>query len=138
VIVCVSGPTACCATSLSDDVEILENSVLEQASVGDGSRIGPFARLRPGAELVGDAHVGNFVEIKKSRVGLGSKVNHLTYIGDTEIGSGVNIGAGTITCNYDGANKHKTVIGTTRSSVRTRPWSRRSLSGAMRRSALAR
>jgi bifunctional UDP-N-acetylglucosamine pyrophosphorylase/glucosamine-1-phosphate N-acetyltransferase len=96
---------------VGNDVEILENSVLEQASVGDGSRIGPFARLRPGAELVGDAHVGNFVEIKKSRVGLGSKVNHLTYIGDTEIGSGVNIGAGTITCNYDGANKHKTVIG---------------------------
>jgi len=95
---------------IGDDVEILDNCVLEDAQVGPGSKIGPFSRLRPGAELVGGAHVGNFVEIKKSRVGLGSKVNHLTYIGDTEIGEGVNIGAGTITCNYDGANKHRTVI----------------------------
>jgi len=96
---------------IGDDVEILENCVLENAVVGPGSKVGPFARLRPGAELVGGAHVGNFVEIKKSRVGLGSKVNHLSYIGDTEIGAGVNIGAGTITCNYDGANKHLTEIG---------------------------
>ena len=95
---------------IGDDVEILDNCVLEDARVGAGSKIGPFARLRPGAELVGGAHVGNFVEIKKSRVGLGSKVNHLSYIGDTEIGEGVNVGAGTITCNYDGANKHRTVI----------------------------
>lgn len=95
---------------IGNDVEILDNCVLEQAVVGDGSQVGPFARLRPGAELVGDAHVGNFVEIKKSRVGQGSKVNHLSYIGDSEIGAGVNIGAGTITCNYDGAYKHKTVI----------------------------
>ena len=84
---------------------------LEDASVGTDSKVGPFARLRPGAELVGGAHIGNFVEIKKSRVGRGSKVNHLSYIGDTEIGEGVNIGAGTITCNYDGANKHRTEIG---------------------------
>ncbi|MCB1791904.1 MAG: bifunctional UDP-N-acetylglucosamine diphosphorylase/glucosamine-1-phosphate N-acetyltransferase GlmU [Gammaproteobacteria bacterium] len=96
---------------LGDDVEILENCVIEDATVGAASKVGPFARLRPGAELVGEAHIGNFVEIKKSVVGLGSKVNHLSYIGDTEIGEGVNIGAGTITCNYDGANKHKTVIG---------------------------
>ncbi|MCB1724600.1 MAG: bifunctional UDP-N-acetylglucosamine diphosphorylase/glucosamine-1-phosphate N-acetyltransferase GlmU [Chromatiaceae bacterium] len=96
---------------IGDDVEILDNCVIEQATIGRDSKIGPFSRLRPGAELVGGAHVGNFVEIKKSVIGLGSKVNHLSYIGDTEIGAGVNIGAGTITCNYDGANKHKTTIG---------------------------
>jgi bifunctional UDP-N-acetylglucosamine pyrophosphorylase/glucosamine-1-phosphate N-acetyltransferase len=96
--------------SIGDDVEIHEHCVLEQAQVGAGSRIGPFARLRPGARLVGDVHIGNFVEIKKSQIGRGSKVNHLSYIGDTDVGEGVNIGAGTITCNYDGANKHKTVI----------------------------
>ena len=96
--------------SIGDNVEIHEHCVLEEAHVGPGSRIGPFARLRPGAQLAGDARIGNFVEIKKSQVGRGSKVNHLSYIGDTDIGEGVNIGAGTITCNYDGANKHKTVI----------------------------
>jgi bifunctional UDP-N-acetylglucosamine pyrophosphorylase/glucosamine-1-phosphate N-acetyltransferase len=96
--------------TVASGVEILENCVIEEAHIGPGCRIGPFSRLRPGAELTGDAHVGNFVEIKKSVVGLGSKVNHLSYIGDTEIGAGVNIGAGTITCNYDGANKHKTII----------------------------
>jgi bifunctional UDP-N-acetylglucosamine pyrophosphorylase/glucosamine-1-phosphate N-acetyltransferase len=95
---------------IDDGVRIHENCVIEDAHVGPDSRIGPFARLRPGADLVQGAHVGNFVEIKKSVIGSGSKVNHLSYIGDTEIGSGVNIGAGTITCNYDGANKHKTVI----------------------------
>lgn len=95
---------------VADDVEILENCVIEDAVIGPASRVGPFARLRPGAELTGEAHVGNFVEIKQSRVGQGSKVNHLSYIGDTEIGVGVNIGAGTITCNYDGANKHRTTI----------------------------
>ena len=96
---------------IGDNVTILENCVLEDAFVGAASRIGPFSRLRPGAELVGGAHVGNFVEIKQSVIGQGSKVNHLSYVGDSDIGSGVNIGAGTITCNYDGANKHKTVIG---------------------------
>jgi len=96
--------------TIGDDVEILENCVIEDAHIGAASRIGPFSRLRPGAQLLGAAHVGNFVEIKKSVIGLGSKINHLSYIGDTEIGSGVNIGAGTITCNYDGANKHRTVI----------------------------
>jgi len=96
---------------IADNVTIRENCVLEEALVGEDSQIGPFSRLRPGAELVGAAHVGNFVEIKKSVIGQGSKVNHLTYVGDSEIGSGVNIGAGTITCNYDGANKHKTLIG---------------------------
>ena len=73
--------------------------------------VGPYARLRPGAYLEEDAHMGNFVEMKKARLGKGSKANHLTYLGDAEIGAGVNIGAGTITCNYDGVHKHKTVIG---------------------------
>jgi bifunctional UDP-N-acetylglucosamine pyrophosphorylase/glucosamine-1-phosphate N-acetyltransferase len=96
---------------IGPNTEVLANSVIEGARVGAGARIGPFARLRPQAD-VGDAcHVGNFVEIKKSRVATGSKVNHLTYIGDAEIGRDVNVGAGTITCNYDGANKHLTRIG---------------------------
>ena len=87
------------------------NCHIEGAVTGSNCEIGPFARLRPGAKLANNVKVGNFVEIKKSTVADGSKVNHLTYIGDTEIGTGVNVGAGTITCNYDGANKHKTVIG---------------------------
>jgi bifunctional UDP-N-acetylglucosamine pyrophosphorylase/glucosamine-1-phosphate N-acetyltransferase len=90
--------------------EIAPFSHIDDAEVGAGARIGPYARLRPGAKLADDTHVGNFVEIKKSAVGLGSKVNHLSYIGDADIGAGVNVGAGTITCNYDGVNKHKTVI----------------------------
>ena len=73
--------------------------------------IGPFARLRPGSELDAGAHVGNFVETKQTHIGVGSKANHLTYLGDTTVGAGVNIGAGTITCNYDGVHKHRTVIG---------------------------
>ena len=87
------------------------NCHLEGATTGNNCEIGPFARLRPGAELANNVKVGNFVEIKKSTVADGSKVNHLTYIGDAEIGSMVNVGAGTITCNYDGANKYKTTIG---------------------------
>ncbi|MBU2678620.1 MAG: bifunctional UDP-N-acetylglucosamine diphosphorylase/glucosamine-1-phosphate N-acetyltransferase GlmU [Gammaproteobacteria bacterium] len=87
------------------------NCHIEGASTGNDCEIGPFSRLRPGAELANNVKVGNFVEIKKSIVNDGSKVNHLTYIGDAEIGKGVNVGAGTITCNYDGANKHKTRIG---------------------------
>jgi bifunctional UDP-N-acetylglucosamine pyrophosphorylase/glucosamine-1-phosphate N-acetyltransferase len=98
-------------STLADGVQVLANSVIEEARVGEGSRVGPFSRLRPGAQLAGHNHVGNFVEIKQSTIGEGSKVNHLTYIGDTSMGSGVNIGAGTITANYDGANKHRTVIG---------------------------
>ena len=86
------------------------NCHIEGAVTGSHCEIGPFARLRPGAELADNVKVGNFVEIKKSTVANGSKVNHLTYIGDAEIGEHVNVGAGTITCNYDGANKHKTVI----------------------------
>lgn len=87
------------------------NSVIEDSEIGEHCSVGPFARLRPGAKLHNRAKVGNFVEVKKAEIGEGSKVNHLSYIGDSELGKGVNIGAGTITCNYDGANKHKTVIG---------------------------
>jgi bifunctional UDP-N-acetylglucosamine pyrophosphorylase / glucosamine-1-phosphate N-acetyltransferase len=91
--------------------QVMANSIIEGAVVGANAHIGPFARLRPEARLADDTHVGNFVEIKKSTLGRGSKANHLTYIGDSEIGAEVNIGAGTITCNYDGANKSKTIIG---------------------------
>lgn len=97
--------------AIGADTQVFGNCVIEGASVGAGARIGPFARLRPEAVLADRVHVGNFVEIKKSRVGEASKVNHLTYVGDARIGRGVNVGAGTITCNYDGANKHLTVIG---------------------------
>ena len=90
---------------------IHSNCHIEGAIAGDNCEIGPFARLRPGAELANKVKIGNFVEVKKSTIADGSKVNHLTYIGDAEIGTGVNVGAGTITCNYDGANKHKTTIG---------------------------
>jgi bifunctional UDP-N-acetylglucosamine pyrophosphorylase/glucosamine-1-phosphate N-acetyltransferase len=87
------------------------NCHIDGASTGEECEIGPFARLRPGAELERNVKVGNFVEVKKSTIAAGSKVNHLSYIGDTTIGTNVNVGAGTITCNYDGANKHRTVIG---------------------------
>ena len=96
---------------LDSDTMVLPNSLIESASVGKGCSIGPFGRLRPGACLADGAKVGNFVEIKNSQIGPGSKVSHLTYIGDAEVGRDVNIGAGTITCNYDGANKHRTIIG---------------------------
>jgi bifunctional UDP-N-acetylglucosamine pyrophosphorylase / glucosamine-1-phosphate N-acetyltransferase len=98
-------------TVIDDDVEILPNSIIENAVIGKACRIGPFARIRPETVLNENVHVGNFVEIKKSIVGNASKVNHLSYIGDAEIGIDSNIGAGVITCNYDGANKHKTIIG---------------------------
>jgi len=102
----------CCIKDsiIGDNVQILPNCVIENAIIGNNCRIGPFARMRPETNLNDDVHVGNFVEIKKSHIGKGSKINHLSYIGDTEIGGNVNIGAGTITCNYDGANKHRTVI----------------------------
>jgi bifunctional UDP-N-acetylglucosamine pyrophosphorylase / glucosamine-1-phosphate N-acetyltransferase len=95
---------------LGDDVVVLPNCCIEQAEIGDHSRIGPFARIRPDTRLAEHVHIGNFVEVKKSEIASHSKVNHLSYIGDTTIGRDVNIGAGTITCNYDGANKHQTVI----------------------------
>lgn len=96
---------------IGDNTEVFANCVIEDASIGNSSRIGPFARIRPDTELGERVHVGNFVEIKKSKIATGSKINHLSYIGDTLMGSGVNVGAGTITCNYDGANKHLTEIG---------------------------
>ncbi|MGL9719778.1 bifunctional UDP-N-acetylglucosamine diphosphorylase/glucosamine-1-phosphate N-acetyltransferase GlmU [Symbiopectobacterium sp.] len=96
---------------IGDDCVLSPYTVLENAFLDAECTVGPFARLRPGAELAQGAHVGNFVELKKVRLGKGSKAGHLTYLGDAEIGDDVNIGAGTITCNYDGANKHKTVIG---------------------------
>lgn len=95
---------------IGDDVIILSNCVIENAEVGANSRVGPFARLRPETVLATDTHIGNFVEIKKSVIGQGSKVNHLSYIGDSLVGKKVNIGAGTITCNYDGVNKFQTII----------------------------
>ena len=97
--------------SVGDNVEILAFSHLEGATIGSGARIGPYARLRPGAEIGEDAHIGNFVEVKKAIIGKGAKANHLTYIGDARIGAKTNIGAGTITCNYDGYEKHLTDIG---------------------------
>ena len=97
--------------SIGEESVIHPNSVIDSAEVGPGCLIGPFARLRPGAVLEEAVHIGNYVEVKNTRVGVGSKANHLTYLGDAEIGTGVNVGAGTITCNYDGANKHRTVIG---------------------------
>ncbi|MCR3755935.1 MAG: fused N-acetylglucosamine-1-phosphate uridyltransferase and glucosamine-1-phosphate acetyltransferase [Sodalis sp. Psp] len=96
---------------ICDDVVIRPYTVIEDARLAARSTVGPFAHLRLGSELEEGAHVGNFVEIKKVRLGKGSKAGHLSYLGDAEIGAEVNIGAGTITCNYDGANKHKTVIG---------------------------
>ncbi len=95
---------------LGDGVQIRANCVLEDAVVGAGSVVGPFARLRPGTELGCDVHIGNFVEVKNSSIADHSKANHLAYLGDATIGSRVNVGAGTITCNYDGANKFRTVI----------------------------
>ncbi|WP_419149437.1 bifunctional UDP-N-acetylglucosamine diphosphorylase/glucosamine-1-phosphate N-acetyltransferase GlmU [Pseudoalteromonas 'SMAR'] len=96
---------------IGDGVVIKANTMIEDAQVADKCTLGPFARLRPGAVMEEDSHVGNFVEMKKSRLGKGSKANHLTYLGDAEVGEKVNIGAGTITCNYDGVNKSKTIIG---------------------------
>jgi bifunctional UDP-N-acetylglucosamine pyrophosphorylase/glucosamine-1-phosphate N-acetyltransferase len=96
---------------IGDNVEIRAFCDIEDVKIGEGATIGPFARIRGGAELGPDVHLGNFVEVKKSKIGAGTKAGHLSYLGDAEIGSKVNIGAGTITCNYDGVNKEKTVVG---------------------------
>jgi bifunctional UDP-N-acetylglucosamine pyrophosphorylase / glucosamine-1-phosphate N-acetyltransferase len=95
---------------IGDGVTIRPGCIMEASRVGPGAMIGPYSHLRPDSEIGEGAHVGNFVETKKIKLGKGSKANHLTYLGDAEIGAGVNVGAGTITCNYDGVNKHKTVI----------------------------
>jgi bifunctional UDP-N-acetylglucosamine pyrophosphorylase/glucosamine-1-phosphate N-acetyltransferase len=97
-------------SEIADGARILPYSVFESAKVGPGAIVGPFARLRPGAQVGEQARVGNFVELKKTVLGKGSKANHLSYLGDAVIGEGCNVGAGTITCNYDGANKLQTVI----------------------------
>src|SRR5256885_6529928 len=105
------GPNCVLKTvSIGAGTEVLAFSHLDDAELGERCRVGPFARLRPGARLAEDVHVGNFVEVKASRLGAGSKANHLSYLGDSEVGRRVNVGAGTITCNYDGAAKHRTVI----------------------------
>ncbi|WP_069264249.1 bifunctional UDP-N-acetylglucosamine diphosphorylase/glucosamine-1-phosphate N-acetyltransferase GlmU [Paraburkholderia nodosa] len=113
--------------TLAENVSVGPNCVIRSASLGAGTRVdaythienaavganavlGPYARLRPGAKLADEVHVGNFVEVKNANIGVGSKANHLSYVGDADVGAGVNIGAGTITCNYDGANKHRTII----------------------------
>jgi len=98
-------------STIGDGVEIKANTVIDQSTIGDRAILGPFARIRPGTELGTDTKVGNFVETKKAIVGNGSKINHLSYVGDAELGESVNVGAGTITCNYDGVNKYKTQIG---------------------------
>ena len=98
-------------TTIASGSKVQPYSIFDNAIVGEDAQIGPFARLRPGAKLANEVHIGNFVEVKNSSIGLGSKANHFTYLGDAEVGAGSNIGAGTITCNYDGANKFKTIIG---------------------------
>ncbi|MCL4112747.1 UNVERIFIED_CONTAM: hypothetical protein GTU68_021765 [Idotea baltica] len=98
-------------SSVGNNCIVKANSILESAKIAENCEVGPFARIRPGADLQKGAKVGNFVEIKKSIIGEGSKISHLSYIGDTTMGGGVNIGAGTITCNYDGVNKFQTIIG---------------------------
>jgi bifunctional UDP-N-acetylglucosamine pyrophosphorylase/glucosamine-1-phosphate N-acetyltransferase len=95
---------------VADDVTILDYTIVIDSTIRTGAAVGPMAHIRPHSEVGPSARVGNFVELKKTSLGKGSKANHLAYLGDATIGSGVNIGAGTITCNYDGVNKHKTVI----------------------------
>jgi len=97
-------------SKVADDCEIKPYSVIENTVIEEAVEVGPFARLRPGAHLMKNSRVGNFVEVKNTELGEGSKASHLSYLGDSEIGCNVNIGAGTITCNYDGANKFKTII----------------------------
>jgi bifunctional UDP-N-acetylglucosamine pyrophosphorylase/glucosamine-1-phosphate N-acetyltransferase len=97
-------------SEIGDGVVVRPGTIMDESRVASGAIIGPYSHLRPGSEIGEGAHVGNFVETKKARLGKGSKANHLSYLGDAEIGSGVNVGAGTITCNYDGVNKHKTII----------------------------
>jgi bifunctional UDP-N-acetylglucosamine pyrophosphorylase / glucosamine-1-phosphate N-acetyltransferase len=97
-------------STLADNVLVRPGCIIDQSKVASGALLGPYSHLRPASEIGENAHIGNFVETKKVRMGRGSKANHLTYLGDAEIGEGVNVGAGTITCNYDGVNKHLTVI----------------------------
>ncbi len=98
-------------STIGDDVVVLNHSIISDSTVDNGASIGPFARLRPQSVVGPRVHIGNFVEIKKSELGEGTKIGHLSYVGDATVGAGVNIGAGTITCNYDGQRKHQTIIG---------------------------
>ncbi len=108
---CYIGPNVILRnTTIADNVTIRANSILEDSQVDEGAVIGPFARLRPETKVAKNGKIGNFVEIKKAHIGENSKVNHLSYVGDATVGTNVNIGAGTITCNYDGVNKHQTII----------------------------
>ena len=97
-------------SQISDNVLLRPGCIIDQSTIAAGAQLGPYAHVRPGSEIGEGAHVGNFVETKKTRMGRGAKANHLTYLGDSDIGAGVNVGAGTITCNYDGAHKHMTII----------------------------
>jgi bifunctional UDP-N-acetylglucosamine pyrophosphorylase/glucosamine-1-phosphate N-acetyltransferase len=97
-------------TEIGDGVSVLPGCVMDDSRIANHAIVGPYSRLRPGSDIGEGAHVGNFVETKKTKLGKRSKANHLTYLGDSEIGAGVNVGAGTITCNYDGIHKHKTII----------------------------
>jgi bifunctional UDP-N-acetylglucosamine pyrophosphorylase/glucosamine-1-phosphate N-acetyltransferase len=97
-------------STIGDNVLVRHGCVIDQSHVGAGALLGPYSHLRPASDIGAGAHVGNFVETKKTKLGRGSKANHLTYLGDAEIGEEVNVGAGTITCNYDGVNKHVTKI----------------------------
>ena len=108
---CIGANSVLKNCSIGENVTILQNCVIEDAEIGSNCTIGPFARIRPGTVLNDDCHIGNFVELKNAQVDCGSKINHLSYVGDTTVGRNVNIGAGVITCNYDGAYKHRTVIG---------------------------
>ncbi len=108
---CVIGPNCRIEDSIIANQTVIQFSQVLQAKLGAANQVGPFAYIRPGTETAANVKVGDFVELKNTQIGMGSKVPHLTYLGDTEVGSGVNIGAGTITCNYDGVNKHRTVIG---------------------------
>ena len=107
----IGANTIICNTRIGDDVVIQPHCIIDGAEIGHGCQLGPFARIRPGTVCHERARIGNFVEVKKSIIGQGSKINHLSYVGDSSVGRNVNIGAGTITCNYDGANKHHTEIG---------------------------
>jgi len=98
-------------SEIGADTQVLPHCVIDNAHIGPGCSIGPFTRMRPTATLAGGVHIGNFVEVKNSQIGAGSKANHLAYVGDAQVGSRVNIGAGTIVANYDGANKNNTSIG---------------------------
>jgi len=109
--VCIGANCILKNCTIDENVEIKPNTIIEDAVIGDNCSVGPFARIRPGTVMKSDSHVGNFVEMKKSTLGKGSKAGHLTYLGDAIVGKEVNIGAGTITCNYDGVNKFKTIIG---------------------------